>query len=183
MPKIVFLLEERSMKNTLAHILPKVLPGTFFQLIPHEGKSHLKKSISAKLKGWQEKDVYFVILLDQDSSDCVQLKNELLELSKSCGRVDTMIRIVCRELESWFLGDFNAIEKAFDIDLSKIRNKSKYRNPDELMDAKEVLKAIIKYQPLDGSNRIAKHMDVDQNKSHSFNIFIDGLKRLNKQIS
>lgn len=38
--KLVFLVEERSMKTLLEGILPRILPeGVYFQVIPHEGKS------------------------------------------------------------------------------------------------------------------------------------------------
>ncbi|MDR1797236.1 MAG: DUF4276 family protein [Clostridiales Family XIII bacterium] len=182
MPKIVFLLEEPSMKNTLEHILPKILSkDVAFQLVEHEGKSSLQKSIPIKLKGW--KGVHFVIVQDQDSGDCVSLKNELRELACKSGRDDTLVRIVCRELEAWFLGDFEAVEEAYGIDLSKVKNKKKYRNPDMVENAKEELKKIVhSYQPYSGSGKIAQHMDIERNKAHSFKVFVEGVRRLNDRI-
>ena len=50
---LVFLLEERSMKEFLDILLPKILPENVgFRTIPHEGKSDLEKSIKTKLKAW-----------------------------------------------------------------------------------------------------------------------------------
>ena len=47
---LVFLLEERSMKEFLDILLPKILPENVgFRTIPHEGKSDLEKSIKTKL--------------------------------------------------------------------------------------------------------------------------------------
>jgi len=61
--KLVFLLEERSMKEFLRGLLPRILPaGCEFQLIPHEGKSDLEKSIPRKLRAWLEPEVRFVVV-------------------------------------------------------------------------------------------------------------------------
>lgn len=68
--KLVFLLEESSMKELLDIILPRIIPeGIDFVTIPHSGKSDLVKSIPNKLRGWNEPDVKFVILHDQDTND------------------------------------------------------------------------------------------------------------------
>ena len=83
--KLVFLLEEPSTKYLLDELLPRILPeGVLFQTIPHNGKHALEKSIPRKLRGWNEPgDVRFVILQDQDTKNCYELKKALLEaLSK-----------------------------------------------------------------------------------------------------
>ena len=111
--KLVFLLEESSMKELLDIILPKILPeGVDFITIPHSGKTDLRKSIPIKMWGWNEPDARFVIVHDQDSNDCVILKTELRQLceghSKKC-----LIRIPCHELEAWYFGDLKAVSMAF----------------------------------------------------------------------
>lgn len=46
---IIFLLEERSMKEVLDIILPRILPsGVYFKAIPHSGKSDLQESVPRK---------------------------------------------------------------------------------------------------------------------------------------
>ncbi|WP_161486040.1 hypothetical protein [Desulfotomaculum copahuensis] len=46
MKKIVFLLEEPSLKEFLEIFLPRILPpGVSFMAVPHEGKQDLEKSI------------------------------------------------------------------------------------------------------------------------------------------
>ena len=80
--KLVFLLEEPSMKYLLDELLPRILPENVeFQTIPHKGKQALERSIPRKLRGWTEPgDVRFVILHDQDTKDCVKLKQDLMAL-------------------------------------------------------------------------------------------------------
>ena len=79
--KLIFLLEEQSMKCFLDGLLPRILPaGIPFLTIPHEGKADLQKSLVAKLRGWNEPDVKFVVVQDQDSNDYKELKAKLLDL-------------------------------------------------------------------------------------------------------
>ena len=47
MNRIVFLLEEDSMRTLLEGVLPRLFPGLLFQCVPHEGKQDLEKSIPA----------------------------------------------------------------------------------------------------------------------------------------
>jgi hypothetical protein len=178
--KLIFLLEERSMAETLKIILPKILSeGVEFLCIPHEGKSDLQNSISRKLQTWKETNAKFVIVHDNDSSDCKKLKRELVNLAKNCKREDTLVRIVCPELESWFLGDLSAVEKAFNVNLAKKKNKAIYRYPDKIQNAKQELKKLIPmYQPILGSQSIALNMDIDSNKSRSFQVFVEGVRRI-----
>lgn len=54
MSKIVFLLEEYSMKVFLEALLPRHFPGLNVQCVSHEGKKDLEKSIPRKLRAWRE---------------------------------------------------------------------------------------------------------------------------------
>ena len=64
--RLVFLVEERSMKELLEIVLPKILPGSIVkpQIIAHNGKSDLAASIPKKLKAWQNVDDKFIIVHD-----------------------------------------------------------------------------------------------------------------------
>ena len=115
---LVFLLEEASMKTVLDIILPQILPESVeFKTIPHSGKSDLEASIPHKLKAWRQPDTKFIIVRDQDSGDCVQIKEALKRLAEPYGR-PVLIRIACRELESWYLGDLKAVSQAYGVDVS-----------------------------------------------------------------
>ena len=46
MGRMVFLLEEQSMKELLDGLLPRLFPGLNFLCVPHEGKKDLERSIS-----------------------------------------------------------------------------------------------------------------------------------------
>ena len=177
--KLVFFLEERSMKELLDGILPRILPdGVSFQTIPHQGKSDLEKSLPIKLKGWNEPDTKFVVVHDQDYNNCIKLKQKLTNL---CAGYDkkVLIRIACHELEAWYWGDLPAVSKAFGRDISALANKRKYHIPDMIENPKRERK---RYLPdmgqIDSARRIAPHMNIMENTSHSFRIFTQGILKL-----
>ena len=177
--KLVFLLEERSMKELLDLLLPRLLPsGIPFQTIPHSGKTDLQKSIKRKINAWTEPDVAFIILHDQDSNDCMVLKEKLTKLCVDSGK-PFLVRIPCRELEAWYWGDLKAVSNAYGTDLTKLKNKKAYRDPDKIGNPKQELK---KYIPtmgqIDGARKIAPLMDIENNTSHSFQVFVNGVLAL-----
>lgn len=184
--KIIFLVEEESMKQVLEVILPQILSKrTQFKIIAHQGRGDLIRSIPLKLNSWRGDDVCFVIVHDQDNKDCFKLKSELVSKCRPYNRT-VLIRIVCRELESWYFGDLNAVFKAYckdlkDRDIKRLSSICARREPDKIVDPKQQLKRHIpKHQQISGAKRIAAHMNVSSNKSHSFNVFIDGVLRLER---
>lgn len=169
------------MKAVLDEILPSILPeNVTFQTIKHEGKTDLEKSIPRKLRAFRIPNVQFVVMRDQDSGDCVKVKERLLQLCFEGGRTDTLIRIICHELESWFLGDLAAVEEAFKVKgLATKQDKSKFRDPDRLGNPSDILKRIVQgYEKLSGAREIAKHLNSRNNRSASFNNFLSGIQKI-----
>lgn len=175
----MFLLEETSAKAFLESFLPRFLQddNISYLCIPHEGKQDLEKSIPRKIRAWRTPNTYFIVLRDQDANDCKKIKNGLTKICKDAGRSDTLIRIACRELESWYIGDLNAVERALArTNLSKLQNKAKYRNPDSLMNpSQEILKLVPEYQKISSSRLIGKFINYDTCASTSFQNFKRGL--------
>lgn len=179
MKTIVFLLEEPSAQDTLQGILPAVLPQDVRpEYLVFEGKQDLEKRLVRKIRGWQTPDSAFVVLRDQDSGDCHTIKKSLVLLCREAGKPSAIVRIACRTLESWFVGDWDAVSEAFQAPkLSNLKRKSMYQNPDNLGDpVTELRKYIPDYQKRDGARRISKHLDLTRNRSHSFQVFIEAVK-------
>ncbi|MBE5896138.1 MAG: DUF4276 family protein [Lachnospiraceae bacterium] len=173
---IVFLLEERSMEALLDELLPRIIPGEDYRLIPHEGKQDLIKSIPHKLRAWNVPNSKFVIVHDQDSNDCLALKSKILEICKTCQK-DVLVRIPCHELEAWYFGDLQAVEKAYNINLKRLMRNKKYENPDAIVNPKTIIKQYVPgLTQIDGARRIGKNMDIENNKSYSFNVFVSGVR-------
>lgn len=115
---------------------------------------------------------------DQDSSDCKVLKQKLLNICNENGTCPKLIRIICKELESWYIGDFVALNKAYPkFNYLNYIKKSKYRNPDICNASDEIKRLIPEFQKVGGAKRIAPFIKIDINKSESFQQTISGLKR------
>lgn len=185
--RIIFLLEEPSMKILLLGLLPRLFPGwaehEHFMCISHEGKSDLDKSIPTKLKAWQVPGDRFVIVRDNDNVDCIDLKSRLNQVCTINRRPDTLIRLVCQELESWYIGDIEALALAFDPQLDAPALRKRFADPDTWQKpSKELERLIPKFQKGAGARVMAQHLRETGNLSHSFNVFVDGLKRMAGQM-
>ncbi len=167
------------MKAVLDTILPRLLPGVAFRTIPHEGKSDLERSIPRKLRGWRVPGTSFVVVRDNDGGDCRLLKARLVRLCRDAGRADSLVRIVCQELESWFLGDLAAIDASNIIggsNFARLQSKQQYRAPDDLGNAKQELRRLVRnYRPVSCSRAIAPHLHLEGNRSKSFQVFLLGV--------
>lgn len=184
MKNLVVLLEEASAREMLKGFLTNIIPEQIhIRYIVFQGKQDLEKQIVRKLRGWLEPETCFLILRDQDSADCIQVKQNLAQLCREGGKPNTMVRIACRELESWYFGDLEAVEKGLGLDhISQSKNKAKFRNPDSIVHpASELMRLTnYKYQKISGSRAIGPYLDQNRNTSHSFNVFVSGVKRLIK---
>lgn len=183
MTALVFLLEEPSAKAMLEGVLPRLLPPgleVFFMVF--EGKQDLHKRMVMRMQHWQRTDTRFVVMRDQDSGDCREVRQELAALCRRAGKPDALVRIACHELESFYLGDLAAVERGLALHgLAAKQGSRKYRAPDALANASEQLCKLTeqRYQKLSGSRAIGPHLDVGGgNRSHSFNVLIAGLRRI-----
>lgn len=178
---LVFLLEDRSMKEFLEGFLPRILPdGAHPTLIAHEGKSDLERSIPRKLRAWRAPDARFVVVRDEDNGDCSRIKRKLVDLCAEGGRPDTLVRIACRELEAWFLGDLQAVERVFGVSgLSSQAQRRKYRDPDRIgAPSQELMRLVPGYGKVGGARRLGPRIDLDRCCSPSFHQFVRGIRRL-----
>lgn len=181
MNHIVFFLEEPSAEAMLEGLLPKILPNElYFRCIVFEGKQDLEKQLVRRIRGYLVPGAKFVVLRDQDSGDCKKIKSMLFQKCKEADRLDVLIRIACYELESWYLADLSAVEKAFSLSgLTKYQNKVKFCSPDEYPSPAKTLKSVVpSYQKVGGSRAIGPLLDIDNSRSRSFAVFVSGLRRL-----
>lgn len=181
MTELVFFLEEPSAKAMLQGVIPRLLDEDInVRYVVFEGKQDLEKRLPRRLRAWQNPYARFLVMRDQDSGDCYEIKRKLSGICEDAGRPDALVRIACHELESFYLGDLNAVASTIGPEnLAKKQNNAKYRNPDRLNNAAQELKHVAKsYQKLSGSRAIGPALSLDQNRSQSFNQLISGIKRL-----
>jgi hypothetical protein len=204
MVQLEVLVEEPSAKAALEIVLPKLLPGpTRFAVRDFGSKYKLLKALSQRLAGYARRidageDLRIVVLIDQDSDDCKALKRQLEQAAAErglatksrpgySGRFVVVNRIVVEELESWFIGDPNALRRAFPK-LPPVSHKGIFARPDNQGGrAWEKLHRFLKahgiyrnsYPKIEAAARkIAPHIDVGRNRSPSFQQFCVGLEAL-----
>lgn len=177
MSRLVFLLEEYSMKVLLEALLPRLFPGLGFLCVPHDGKQDLERSIPRKLQAWREPDVRFIVVRDNDNGDCRALKLRLMALCLA--RPETSVRIVCQELEAWYLGDPAALAEAFDdARISSIVSRARFRDPDTVTQPARVLSELVPtFQKVSGARALGPLLDPARNRSRSFRALIEAVQR------
>lgn len=172
------LTEEPSAVPVIEALAALICHDTPLRVIPHEGISDLRKSLPRKLRAWRNPEARFIVLCDQDNADCVQRKAEFAALVRDTGRAEqTRIRIVCSELESWFLGDAEAIERAELGSAVRIAREVGARNVDEIKHPVELLKKHCPgYSKIINAQRIAPYLEPARNGSESFRQFVAALE-------
>ena len=181
MTKLIFFLEEPSAKAMLQGFLPKILPKDVYpEFVVFEGKTDLEKRLGRKLKIWSGSDTRFVVMRDQDNGDCLTIKNNLVQKCIDSGKPETLVRIACRELESFYLGDLEAVAQTIGPkNLVQYQKKAKYRNPDQLTKPSNELKKLAHtYQKISGSRSIGRKLDPKNNRSKSFINLVQGVQKL-----
>jgi hypothetical protein len=183
MKTIAFFLEEPSTKVMLEGFISAHFnhdPDKFdFRYCVHEGKQDLEKNLERRLKGWLLPNTVFVVIRDQDSGDCIVIKQSLYKKCKDAGHPETIVRIACRELESFYLGDPVAVEQGLGLkNIAKSGNKASFRMPDTVDRPSKKLMALTKgrYHKIDGSRKIAPFLNPQINRSHSFKVLYKTLR-------
>lgn len=181
--RVIFLLEEPSMKAFLQAFLPRLVPGwreqEHFLLVAHEGKSDLDKSIPRKLAAWREPGARFVIVRDNDGADCTALKARLLGLCKGAPH-QALVRLICQELEAWYLAQADALADAYPARAQAIQRLARrHADPDACVKpSRELTRVIPEYQKQDAARRLGQRLDPTKHRSASFRVFVSGVRRL-----
>lgn len=183
MRELVFLLEEASAQAMLEGLLPKLLlAGTPVRYLVFEGKSDLERQLVRKVRGYRNQEARFIVIRDQDSHpDCTAVKVRLAGLCQEAGKPEALVRIACRELESFYLADLAAVEKGLELSgLARRQGHRKFRSPDYLGSPSNELATLTKgcYQKISGSRAIGPWLDPDNVRSDSFRNLVAGIRRL-----
>ncbi len=183
MKELVFLLEEPSAQDMLKGLVPRLLPnGVGFRCIPFQGKQDLEKQLLRKIRGYQNPEARFIVMRDLDNHpDCQALKEQLLEKCRQSGKASvTLVRLACKELESFYLADLAAVEAGLGMNgLQKHQQGRKYRAPDTLGSPSKELNQLTggAYQKRSGSRAIGQYLNPDNTRSDSFRNLVGGIRR------
>ena len=133
-----------------------------------------------------------VVVVDADDRDCVAFKRELLAVLEACApRPRTLFRIAVEESEAWLLGDRAAVKRAYPHAKDSVLNRYVQ---DSICGTWEVLADAVhpggaaklkeSAYPVTGTAKcawakaITPYMNVAENRSPSFRVFQDGVRKL-----
>ena len=133
-----------------------------------------------------------LVVVDLDDKDCMAFKRELLDVLNACRpHPRTLFRIAIEESEAWLLGDRAAVKAAYPDAKDSVLDGYKQ---DSICGTWEVLADAVHsggsaplkkagYPEIGGAKyewaeRIARHMNIDRNRSKSFQVFRDGVRNL-----
>lgn len=175
---LVILVEEPSMEAALKGLLPR-LGVDEVTIIPHQGVSELEASLPRKLRAWTDPRARFLIIRDNDRGDCSARKSRLLDIVRAAGREDrSIVRIVCQELEAWFLAQPEAMEAA-GYHAPGLRKLAK-GDVDLVPRPKATLRNLFPgYQQTAAARAIGAHLDPRQGRSRSFAHVVEAIEKLN----
>lgn len=96
---------------------------------------------------------------------------------------DTLVRIVCQELEAWYFGDLDAVASVLgEPSLRDLSAKAAYRNPDAIAKpSRELIKLCPAFQKIDGARRMADRLSYTRNRSASFRALVEGGARISSR--
>lgn len=183
---LFFFVEEPSIVPLIDKVLNEIAPDIRYRIYTHQGKQDLEKALPKTIPSVsQVPNARIIVIRDQDSSDCIELKSDLERLINHNCHCPYLIRIACKELESWFLGDLQAIKKAFPrFKPESYINKSLFRDVDRIVNPSDKLFDIISASTGEIvvskrilSSRISPYLDIERNRSNSFNQFKNAVVR------
>lgn len=194
------LVEEPSMEAAIRLLLPRVIGDVSFEVYTYQCKQDLLKRLPNRLRGyssWLPEDYRIVVLVDRDDDDCHELKDQLDQMANNAGfRLRNCVaggyfqvvnRLAIEELESWYFGDWAAVQAAYPKLPNTIPKQAKYRDPDAVTGGTwEAFERILRrygyfqngLRKIEAARAIAKYWDPDANRSHSFKVFRETLREM-----
>jgi len=152
----------------------------------------LPKILRGYSQSLQHIDAAVLVVIDLDRRDCLQFKQELVNLyEQCCPRLSVLFRIAIEEIEAWLLGDRGALKRAYPRAKDPILNTyvqdsicdTWEKMADALYTGGSVKLKALGY-PLIGeikgewASNISPLIDINHNRSKSFQVFCDGVRRL-----
>ena len=133
------------------------------------------------MASWRTPHTRFLVLCDQDNADCKERKQRIIERVAVTWRGAVDVRIVCRQLETWYLGDLDALVAARPKLAAFARSSTVRGQPDLIVAPAKLIEA----QLAEGRLRkralardVGLHARTHANRSHSFNVFVDKLREI-----
>jgi hypothetical protein len=158
--------------KALVASLPFNSPPVIFE---HQGAGDLENSIRIKIPALFNNESRFLILRDQDLNDCIRIKERIFNSLPERVRPKCIVRIACRELESWYIAQPSALQRS-GVLKSALPNSILSKNPDSIIDPKrELHRRSHKSGQIWLAQKISNHIDLHNFRSLSFRFFVQSL--------
>lgn len=202
-PLLEVLVEDRSTEQALRHLIPQIAPHCSFNIRSFDGQRGLMKRLPGRLRGYAERVRYdpnlrIVVVVDLDDDNCHELKKTLEDMTRSAGLTSlrsvrtaqipiVATRIAIEELEAWFVGDVGALRTAYPRIPQSLAARHNLREPDDVRGGTwEAVERLLQshgyhhggMRKIALADEVARHMDVENNRSTSFCCLRDGIRRL-----
>ena len=190
---LLFLVEESSMKHFLEGVLPRIVSPNTFRVIAFNGKHDLLKKLQDRLSGLKRSMLpgqRMFVLVDRDSQDCHELKQQLERIATDARLItrtaddrdwQLVNRIVVEELEAWYFGDWEAVRSAYARAPKGVSRRAQYRNPDAVHRPSGAFERVMSSEfpyglrKVEASRQISRHFDPTRSRSQSFRVFYDAV--------
>lgn len=190
------------MEAALHGLLPGLLGArATYKVFNYRNKHRLLRELPKRLDAYArrlqaEPQLRVVVLVDKDHDDCLVLKRQLEDAARAArltsksqsgsAAFSVLNRIVVSELESWFLGDVEALRACFRRLPAKLGKRRELKDPDSVSAAWETLHRSLRqagelgetFPKIEIARRVAPYLAPERNRSHSFQVFRAGLEAL-----
>jgi hypothetical protein len=203
--RIEVFLEELSAEAALRNLLPGLLgPEWNYRFHVFDGKSYLLEELPSRLLGLARTlpdTSRILVLLDEDREDCLAIKTRLEEAADGaglstksgvgCGSFSVVNRVAVEELEAWFFGDIPALVEAYPGVDPDLGSRRRYADPDAIVGGtSEALERVLQgagyytagMPKIEVARNVSQHMDPRRNTSHSFQVFVAGVRALAESV-
>lgn len=165
-PDMIVFVEEASASEIVRAVARKLNLLPRITILKHQGAGDLERSIANKIANDPFSNTKFLVLRDADNQNCKQLKEKLFAMVPTKKRARTRIRIVCQELEAWYLAQPKALQLAKVLE-SPVPKKNLAANVDNIVNPKKLfLRHAHNKGQIEHARRIGEHLDIDSQVSN-----------------
>lgn len=197
--RLVVLVEDPSMGVLMSGLLPRWLPQVPVEVIEFQGVHDFMRNVPRRLAGLRyevDSGTRIALIRDRDDEDCHALIESMRTMALAAGltvdragedRGHVLCRLACEELEAWFFGDVNALTACFPRVPSTLAERAAFRDPDDVRGGTwEQLHHVLqqaghskgRFSKREVALQMAQRMSVEHNRSRSFQVTMQGLRRL-----
>ena len=173
---ILVFVEERSAEEIVRAVGRRLGLAGRMTVLKHRGAGDLERSLKRKLAADPLPYGRYLILRDADNLDCQELKKKLSTMIPASKRSRTRVRLVCQELEAWYLAQSNLLVRE-GVLKTPIPKRALQGGVDAVRDPKRLFQRHAHQKgQIAHAQRIGPLLNLESRASPSFAHFISALR-------